>query len=70
MRVKCDIEFTELENDNGRLIESVVATCSRCDNTTESFGTGTASIKRCLVMMREECPEGEENYYWAEEDDL
>ena len=63
MRVKCDISPTEIENDNGYPVESVSATCSRCGHTTESFGASDASVRRCLVLMREECPEGESNYY-------
>lgn len=62
-RVVCSIEETTLENDNGREVEGVVATCSKCDHCTESFGTSDASRRRCLVLMREECPEGEENFY-------
>ena len=37
-----------------------------CQHTTESFGTGEKSVKRCLVLMRQECPEGEENFYVGE----
>lgn len=67
--VQCDIEFTELTSDSGREVEGVVATCSRCGHTTESFGTEGPSIRRCLVLMREECPEGENNWYTADEDE-
>ena len=63
MRVDCTIEEEELENDEGRPQEGVTATCSRCDHQTQSFGTSDKSIKRCLVLMREECPNGEENFY-------
>lgn len=62
-KVPCKIEEVELETDSGRMILGVRATCTKCDHTTESFGTSEASIKRCLVLMREECEEGEENFY-------
>lgn len=68
-RVKCEIEETELENDQGRSIPGVTATCTRCDHQTESFGTSDASILRCLALMREECPEDEYNFYVEDEDD-
>ncbi len=68
MKVKCSVEETELENDQGRPVQGVVVTCTKCDHKTESFGTGEASIKRCLALMREECPEDEENYYLNEND--
>lgn len=62
-RVKCDVSETELENDNGYEVESVEAECGRCGHVTSSFGTGDSSIRRCLALLREECPRGERNYY-------
>ena len=62
-KVPCVIHHIVLENDNGTEIPSVMATCSRCQHTTESYGTSDASIKRCLALMREECPLNESNYY-------
>lgn len=67
-RVLCKIDEVELENDNGHMIDGVEATCSKCGHSTESFGTSETSVKRCLVLLREECPEGEENYYVNEDE--
>lgn len=67
LRVECTIEHIELAGDNpSRGIPSVRAVCSRCGHETESYGTGDGSVKRCLVLMREECPEDEENFYVEE----
>lgn len=63
MRVHCEVEYVELENDDGREVPSVCVSCTRCGHETESFGQGDASVKRCLALMREECPEGEDNFY-------
>jgi hypothetical protein len=68
MKVQCHVEELELEGDRG-MVPSVELTCSRCDHKTESYGTSGASIRRCLAMMREECPYKEENYYVADEDE-
>lgn len=68
MRVQCEIEHIELEGDHAP-IDSVRATCSRCGWETESYGTSDASIKRCLVLMREECPNDESNFYMADEEE-
>lgn len=62
-RVECDVEEVEIENDDGRPVPGVRATCSRCGHETESFGTGPDSVTRCLVLLREGCPEGEHNFY-------
>ena len=68
MKVPCVVETVELETDSGKMIPGVRVRCTKCDHTTESFGTGENSIKRCLALMREECEEGEENFYVDEND--
>lgn len=69
MKVRCSFEECDLENDDGREQPGVRATCCRCGHETESFGTGDASYRRCLVLMREECPNGESNFYVDEDYD-
>jgi hypothetical protein len=64
-RVPCVVEAVELEGDY-RPVEGVEAACTRCGHVTESFGTSDASIRRCLALMREECPRNEQNYYFEE----
>jgi hypothetical protein len=66
VRVTCSIEEIDLEGDYST-IDSVCATCTRCEHVTESFGTSSSSVRRCLVLMREECPRGENNFYVAAE---
>jgi hypothetical protein len=63
MKIKATISYVDLENDRGYDVEGVRVTCERCGHETESFGTSQASIKRCLVLLREECPEREKNFY-------
>lgn len=67
-KVECELNYVELENEDGREIPGVCVTCNKCGNETESFGEGEASIKRCLALMREECPKGEDNFYSIEDD--
>lgn len=64
--IECMIEEVEIENEDGRMVPGVMATCSECDHSVESFGTHDGSIKRCLAVMREECPKGENNFYVEE----
>ena len=63
MQVKCKISRATLTNDDGLEIEGVIATCSRCKLRKKSFGTSSLSIKRCLVLLRENCPRNEKNFY-------
>ena len=59
--VYCSINETTLtsETDSGEEIEID----SVCGNETESYGASAVSELRCLVLMREECPRGENNFY-------
>lgn len=66
-KVDCTVEEVELENDEGRKVPGVTATCSQCDHKTDSFGRAENSVKRCMVLMRDECPMGEVNFYEAKE---
>ena len=63
MRVKCTVSDETIENDDGIEVEGVVVECSRCGHTTESFGTSETSVRRCLALMRDECPGAEDNFY-------
>jgi hypothetical protein len=63
MKISCITNETEQENDDGYPIPAVIAECSRCGHETQSFGTTQTSINRCLVLMREECPRAERNFY-------
>lgn len=65
MRVECTVEEKQLDGERGP-IDGVEVTCGRCGHTEESCGTSDRSIKRCLVLLRENCPEGWANYYFAE----
>ena len=68
MRVECEVEETEDLNEEGRPVPCVTVTCGECGHATTSFGTSERSVKRCLALLREECPEGEENYYVTDGD--
>jgi hypothetical protein len=63
VRVEAEIDYDEVENENGHLVDVTTAACSRCDHTTESYGSSERSVRRCLALLREECPEGENNFY-------
>lgn len=66
MRVECEVEEIDLENEKGRTQEGVKVKCSECGHETQSFGTSEKSIKRCLVLLKEECPRNERNFYVVE----
>lgn len=65
MKVECEVEYVELEGNYGP-VDGVRVTCTRCERSTESFGTGEKSINRCLAMLHNGCDE--DNFYVAAED--
>lgn len=68
MQVDCQVDDVELENDAGREVDGVRVICLRCDHSVECFGRSGRSVRRALALLREECPNGEENFYKAEDD--
>jgi hypothetical protein len=66
-KVEATISEEELEGDFTAWVDGVTAKCSRCDHTTEAFGRSEASVRRCLFLLREECPMGESNYYVSDD---
>jgi hypothetical protein len=46
-------------------MQGVRATCSKCGHQVECFGTGERSRNRVMAMLRESCPERQDNYYSA-----
>lgn len=67
-KVTCEVEEVRKQGDYGR-VWSVEVACTKCGHITESYGTDGASIRRCLALMREECPNDENNFYVAEGSD-
>ena len=62
-RVRRDVSHRDLEGDNGRDVAGVVVTCGKCGHEEKSFGTSDRSVNRCLVLLRDNCPLGERNFY-------
>lgn len=62
MRVTVEIYETTTEGDYGE-VPCLDLTCTRCGHSVEVYGTEEASAKRGALMLREECPRGESNFY-------
>jgi hypothetical protein len=64
VRVSIDVLEEDLDGDYGS-VPGLIITCSRCRHSVEVFGTEESSLKRGAVMMRDECPFDEANFYEA-----
>jgi hypothetical protein len=62
MQVNVEIEEDEFDGDH-TTVAGLRVTCPRCGHEVEVFGTDERSAKRGAVMLREECPRGESNFY-------
>lgn len=64
MRVECEVEDVMIHNpDTGEDQPGVCVTCTECEHCEESFGRTARSVRRCLALLRENCPEGMSNFY-------
>jgi hypothetical protein len=66
MRVTVVTAKGTVKDAQGRKVEGIILTCSRCGQTVEVFGTSDASAKRGFVKLREGCEE-KTNFYVEEE---
>lgn len=62
MKVSVDIVQEEIEGDYG-YVDGIRLICERCGHEVEIFGTSSASARRGALVLREECPNDESNYY-------
>jgi hypothetical protein len=62
MQVEVEVRQIQMQGDYCE-VDAVQAACRRCGHCVESFGTSDRSIRRCLVLLREECPNGGSNFY-------
>jgi hypothetical protein len=60
--VEAEVDIVEKDGH----VVGVKAICTKCHHETESRGTSDASVRRCLALLREECPQGEHNFYEGE----
>jgi len=64
--IKCRIHKTIWERHKAGRYDSTRATCSICNNSTFSYGSGDGSVKRCLVLLKNSCPIGSNHFYVAD----
>ena len=64
-KVECTVEDCTVEF-KGRQIPGVLVTCGECEHAEECGGRSDASVKRALMQLRENCPEGRNHFYVQE----
>ena len=62
MRVNVEIDITDVDGDYGQA-EGLCLLCQRCGHEVEVAGLSADSARRGAAMLREECPNGEKNFY-------
>lgn len=66
-KVECEVEETDLDNGRGGTTPGVKVTCGECGHCEQSFGTERKSVLRCIMLLKENCPEGKSNFYVADD---
>lgn len=61
-KVSVDIQQEEVEGDYG-WYDGLRVTCDRCGHSVEVLGTSNRSAGYAAIKLREECPNGESNFY-------
>jgi hypothetical protein len=69
MKIECKVEECDVLpwDDRAGYVPGLCVTCTRCNEEAVVFGTSERSLGKALAMMRESCPNDEENFYVAEE---
>jgi hypothetical protein len=62
VKVTTTTSYIDVEVDHGS-VEGVEVTCDKCGHSEESGGTHEGSLNRCAYLLRENCPNGEKNFY-------
>ena len=62
-RVLVDVEWEQVETENGYPVDGYRVTCTRCGHSVEVCGVPQASMRRGAVMLKDECPRRESNFY-------
>ncbi len=56
MKVPVDIEYADIENDSGREIEGLCATCDRCGHSVQVLGITPSSARYAAVLLGQDMP--------------
>jgi hypothetical protein len=64
-KVKTKTDYIDIESDNGHC-EGVEVTCEKCGHSELSGGTHDGSLSQCAFLLRENCPQKENNFYIVE----
>ena len=62
-RIAAEVEETEIVTRDGGLVPGLLVTCEKCGYSVKVFGTDERSARRGAVMLHDECPEDEDNFY-------
>lgn len=63
--MRVEVKVVEVDDaGDSRSQPGVCVTCQRCSHRVVVAGRSERSIKRGCATLRDECPEGEENFYF------
>lgn len=67
-KVEANVYIGGMHSDRAnKEVAGTIAECLKCGHKTQSFGVEEGSKKRCLVLLKSECPKKESNFYVEKE---
>lgn len=61
--VAIEVGHTTLVAGNGRDVEGIVVTCTKCSHSVAVYGTSDEAVQQGTATLAEQCPRGEKNLY-------
>lgn len=66
-QIACAKELLNLPNAEGAPTPSIRLVCLRCGVSAEAFGQRGRSIRKCLALLEEKCPEPKTTEHYVSE---
>ncbi len=67
-RVEVQVVDAQVTNDSGRQVHGVVMTCPRCGVSVTCPGRLQRSVKRCFVLLKDECEDEDGPHFYVDPD--
>jgi len=67
-RVEIRVEDEMVDNDRGGKGPGVRATCDKCGETVTCLGRSQRSVRRCIMLLKEECTDSDGNNFYVDPD--
>lgn len=65
-RIEVEVVDDMVDNDRGGKGPGVVMTCPECGEVVTCLGRTQRSVKRCFMLLKDECPNSDDNNFYVD----